>query len=258
MLVSRQHDSEQNHWSVSKYETLYHKPASSPRMSHHYDAPLSTQPDWQGQQYSFLPPGDNSIYPQSYNHGQAPNGNVGSQAEPRSAADASGAMDIDSKSDSNSLSPSLSQRRSDDPLGLRAHRQPSPIPEQSESQGEMYAQKAAESTNEGSVASATTAAASIAVSSVSSAGQSSELPPIQARSEEPVCKQEEDDDVLDDDDMDGDVDGITPEMTPAERTAARRKMKRFRYVTEVNSPKPKANLLQAHSPANTVSHERVR
>lgn len=231
MLVSRQHDSEQNHWPVSKYETLYHKPASSPRMSHHYDAPLSTQSDWQGQQYSFLPQGDNPIYGQSYDHAHASSGNDGSQAQPRSAADADGAMDIDTKSETNTLSPPLSHRHSDDPLGLRAHRQPSPIREQSENHHrELYAQKAADSTNEGSVTSADAAAVPNHVSSVSSAGQSSELPPSQARSEEPVCKQEDDDDVIDDDDLDGDGEGGTQEMTPAERTAARRKMKRFRYV----------------------------
>lgn len=231
MLVSRQHEPEQNHWSMSKYETIYQKPASSPRMSHHYDAPLSTQPDWQGQQYSFLPQSENPIYAQSYGHGQAANGNVGAQAEPRTAADASGVMDIDNKSETNSLSPSLSQRRSADPLGLRAHRQPSPIPEQSQSQGELYAQKAAESANEGSVASSDTAAMSNPVSSVSSAGESSGLAPTQARSDDQICKQEEDDDVIDDDDMDGDMD-VTQEMTPAERTAARRKMKRFRYESD--------------------------
>lgn len=233
MLVSRKHDSEQNHWSKSKYESLYHKPASTPRMSHHYEAPLSTQSDWQGQQYSFLPPGDNHIYAaQSYDHGQASNGNSGLQAQPRSAGDPQ-AMDIDPKTDSSTLSPPLDQRRSADPLGLRPHRQPSPIPEQSENQGNMYAQKAAESANEGSVTSADNTSGmsmvSNPVSSVSSAGQSSELPPTRARSDEPVCKQEEDDDVIDDDDIDGEVDG-TQEMTPAERTAARRKMKRFRYV----------------------------
>lgn len=230
MLVSRQHDSEQNHWSMSKYETLYHKPASSPRMSHHYDAPLSTQSDWQGQQYSFLPPGDHP-YAQSYGHGQTSNGSARSQAQPRSAADASMVMDIDAKSDSNTMSPPLSQRRSDDPLGLRTQRQPSPIPEQSENQGEMYAQKAAESTHEGSVASADNSRMSLGpnqVSSVSSTGPGSELSPTKARSDDQPCKQEDDDDLIDDDDMDGEGDG-TQDMTPAERTAARRKMKRFRY-----------------------------
>lgn len=230
MLVSRQHDSEQNHWPVSKYETLYHKPTSTPRMSHHYDAPVPTQPDWQGQQYSFLPPGEGPIYSQSYGHGQASNGE--SQAEPRTAADATGAMDIDAKSESNSLSPSANQRRSDDPLGLRAHRQPSPIAERPQNQGELYAQKAVESTSERSAASLETSAMSNSAGSASSAGESSGVPPSRARSDDQICKQEEDDDVIDDDDMDGDVDGVTPEMTPAERTAARRKMKRFRYESK--------------------------
>lgn len=230
MLVSRQHDSEQNHWSMSKYETLYHKPASSPRMSHHYDTPLSTQSDWQGQQYSFLSPEVNP-YTQSYGHGHSSSGGVGSQAQPRSATDAGGAMDIDSKSDSTTMSPPISHHRSIDPLGLRAHRQPSPITEHPENRGEMYAQKAAESTHEGSVASADTAATSMVsnpVSSISSTGPTSERGLSKARSDDTPCKQEEDDDLIDDDDMDGEGDG-THEMTPAERTAARRKMKRFRY-----------------------------
>ncbi|CAN8095384.1 unnamed protein product [Discula destructiva] len=232
MLVTRQHDSEQNSWSKSKYETPLHKPKSGSRMSHHYDTPLSTQPDWQGQQYSYLPSGDNSIYSQSYEHGPAPHGSdAGSQAQPRSAADASSAMDIDSKSDRNTQSPVLRQRRSEDSSALRTQRPLSPTAEHPENQGEMYAQKATESANEGSVTSADTAAMSMGsnpVSSVSSAGQNSELPN-QTQGDEHV-KQEDEDDLLDDDDMDGEGDGITAEMTPAERTAARRKMKRFRLT----------------------------
>lgn len=235
MLVSRQHDSEQNHWSMSKYETLYHKPASSPRMSHHYDAPLSTQSDWQGQQYSFLPPGVNP-YTQSYGHGQPSSGSAGSQAQPRSAADASGAMDIDSKSDSTTMSPPLSHHRSADPLGLRAHRQPSPITEHPENRGEMYAQKAAESAHEGSLASADTGATSMTsnpIRSGSTTGPVPERSSSKARSDCTPCKQEEDDDLLDDEDMEGEGDS-THEMTPAERTAARRKMKRFRCVLKAS------------------------
>lgn len=232
MLVSRQHDSEPNPWSKSKYETLLYKPASGSRMSHHYDSPLSTQSDWQGQQYSYLPPGDNSIYPQSYEHGQPPHSNAGLQAQPRSAVDASGAMDIDTKSDRNTLSPPLSQRRSEDPLGPHPQKQLSPTPEHpAESQCDMDAVKVAvESANEGSLASASTTAMSMGsnpVSSASSAGQSSELGTSHIRNDDHV-KQEDDEDVIDDEDMDGDGDGITAEMTPAERTAARRKMKRFR------------------------------
>lgn len=231
MLVSRQQDSEPNPWSKSKYETLLHKPTSGSRMSHHYDSPLSTQSDWQGQQYSYLPPGDSSIYPQSYEHGQASHSSAGSQAQPRSAADASGAMDIDSKSERNTLSPPLSQRRSEDPLGPRATKQLSPTPEHpAEGHCGVDAGKAAaESTQKGLVTSAGTTAMSMGsnpVSSVSSAGHSTDLGPV--RNDDHV-KQEDDDDLLDDDDLDGEGDGITAEMTPAERTAARRKMKRFRY-----------------------------
>lgn len=140
-------------------------------------------------------------------------------------------MDIDAKSDSTTMSPPLSHQRTADPLGLRAHRQPSPITELSENRGELYAQRAAETTQDGSVASADTTAMSITsnpVSSVSSTGPASERGPSKARSEDTPCKQEEDEDLLDDEDMEGDGDS-THEMTPAERTAARRKMKRFRY-----------------------------
>lgn len=230
MLVSRQHDSEQNPWSKSKYETPLHKPTSSPRMSHHYDTPLSTQSDWQGQQYSYLPPGDNPIYSQSYEHGQAHHGETGSQAQPRSAANASGAMDIDSKSDRNTLSPPLRQRRSEDPSGLPTQRRLSSTAELPLTPRETYAQQATESTNGRSATPADTSAISTGSnpgSSVSSAEQSSDLPG-QAHGDDPV-KQEDDEDELDDDEMDGEGDGITAEMTPAERTAARRKMKRFRY-----------------------------
>lgn len=221
MLVSRQHDSEQNPWSKSKYETTIHnKSTSIPRMSHHYDASLSTQQsNWQGQQYSYLPPGDSSVYSQSaYEHGQqAPHGDAGTQAQPRSAADSSGSMDTDSKSDRNTLSPPLRHRRSEDPS---TQRQLSP------NQGAMYAQKAAD---EGSV----TSAGSNPVSSVSSAGQVSDMQShIQGDDQ---VKQEDDDEELDDEDLDGEGDGITAEMTPAERTAARRKMKRFRYEVQAHA-----------------------
>ncbi|KAF3770955.1 hypothetical protein M406DRAFT_336503 [Cryphonectria parasitica EP155] len=229
MLVSRKHDPKQNHWSMSKFEALCHSQTSNPRMSHHYDAPVSTQSDWQGQQYSYLPPGDNPIYIQSYNNGQAHNNNAALHARPRSAAD-SGGMDIDIKSEAGTLSPALSQRRSEDSLGLRAHKQPSPIPEQEETQEGPHAPNTTESVAEGSVASVATSAMSRGsnlLRSASSTGQSSERPASQTR-DDPVCKQEEDDELIDDDDMD-EVD-VTHEMTPAERTAARRKMKRFRLT----------------------------
>jgi hypothetical protein len=133
-------------------------------------------------------------------------------------------MDIDTKSERNTMSPPLRQRRSEDQSGLRTQRRLSPTAEHPGHSAEAYAQKAAESANEGSVTSADT---SNPVSSVSSAGQSSDIPSQVAGDD--IVKQEDDDDEIDDDDIDGEGDGITAEMTPAERTAARRKMKRFRY-----------------------------
>lgn len=232
MLVSRQHDSEQNHWSMSKYETIYHKPSSSPRMSNNFDTPLSTQSEWHGQQYSFIPPGEGPIYAQSYSHGTASNGHSESQAQPRSAPDTSSAMDVEPKSGTSTLSPSLNQRRSTDALGLRHQRQQSPNAGHSAAQGELYAHKTSESTNEGSVGSMDTPSMSLGsnpVSSVSSAGQGPELPPSQSGNDEQSSKQEDDDEVIDEYDMaEGDGEAALQQMTPAERTAARRKMKRFR------------------------------
>ncbi|KAI3390994.1 hypothetical protein diail_8276 [Diaporthe ilicicola] len=203
-------------------------------MSNNFDAPLSTQPDWQGQQYSYLPPGENSIYAQSYGHGTASGGNSESQAQPRSAAETSSSMDVEPKTEPDTLSPPLSLRRGADPLGLRQQRQPSPIAEQSETPGDVYAQKAAESLKEDSVASADTPGMSLGsnpVSSVSSAAQGSELPASQSGHDDQVAKQEDDDEVIDEDDMvDGDTEAALQQMTPAERTAARRKMKRFRLT----------------------------
>lgn len=217
---------------MSKYETIYHKPGSSPRMSNNFDAPLSTQSEWHGQQYSFIPPGEGPLYAQSYSHDTPSNGHSTSQAHPRSAADTGEAMDVEPKSETSTLSPPSSRRRSTDSLGLRQQRQQSHTVEQSTTQGEPYAQKAAESTNEGSVASTDTSAMSLGsnpVSSVSSAGQGPELPPSQSGNDDQSTKQEDEDEVIDEYDMgEGDGEAALQQMTPAERTAARRKMKRFR------------------------------
>lgn len=232
MLVSRQHDSVQNHWSMSKHETIYHKPASSPRMSNNFDAPLSTQSEWHGQQYSFIPPGEHPIYGHSYSHGAASNGHSDSRARPRSAVDTGNAMDVDPKTETSTMVHSLSHRRSADAMSLRRQRERSPAGENQAAHGESYAQKAAESTHEGSVASRDGRGMSLGsnpVSSVSSAGQGPELPLSQTGNDEQSSKQEDDDEVIDEYDMaEGDGEAALQQMTPAERTAARRKMKRFR------------------------------
>lgn len=231
MLASRQHDPEQQHWSMSKYETIHHKPASSTRMSNNFDAPLSTQSEWHGQPYSFIPPGGNPIYAQSCSHGTASNGHSAPQAQPRSVADTGGAMDIEPKTKTRALSPPSSQRRSAGDLGSRQRKQQSPAAGTSAAQGEPYSRKAAEPINKDPVASSDTPGMPLGSNTVSSvsAGQGPELPHSHLGNDGQSSKQEDDDEVIEEYDMtEGDGEAALQQMTPAERTAARRKMKRFR------------------------------
>ncbi|KAK5663109.1 hypothetical protein OQA88_6525 [Cercophora sp. LCS_1] len=228
MLVSRQNATEQSPWSISKYETPFHKSPDSIRMSNHFDS--VTQSDWQGQ-YSFLPPGDNNLFSQPYDHVTNSTDNADSQTQPRSVAPPSNTLDIEPKQE-----PSPTGHRLD-PLGLRQPKQPSPIPEQSETRGEQYAIKAAESAHEESLASTQTPGIPMASNPLSSAPpveQTSEIAPTQPANESQSVVKEEDDDVLEDEEMaEGDAEGgdaPTQPQTAAERTAQRRKMKRFRLT----------------------------
>ena len=195
-------------------------------MSNNFDA--VTQSDWQGQ-YSFLPPGDNSIFSQPYEHVASSTENSETQAQPRSVAAPNITLDADAPKPENSP---LGHRL--DPLGLRQPKLPSPIPEQPENQGEQYAQKTAESTHEESLVSTETPGMSLGsnpLRSVSSTGQGSEVAPSHSGNEGQVSVKEEDEEVLEDEDMlEGEADGDAPPQaqTAAERTAQRRKMKRFR------------------------------
>lgn len=227
MLVTRHLDTEQHHWS-SKLETAFHK-STSPRMSS-YDGHLSTQPDWQGQ-YAFLPPGEGSIFAQSFEQvsGSNSNNNVASQQRPSSAHNSN--PESTNQTNHSRINSPMSHHRILDPLGLRQPKAESPVQEQPDVQGASYAIKA-ESAHEESLASADHQGLHLGqntISSTSSAGQGQESTSIPAGNEEAAIGKDEDDDVLEDDEMveaDGDV--TTQPQTAAERTAARRKMKRFR------------------------------
>ncbi|KAK0635403.1 hypothetical protein B0T17DRAFT_40220 [Bombardia bombarda] len=229
MLVSRQSATEQNPWSISKFETTFHKSADSLRMSN-FDS--VTQSDWQGQ-YSFLPPGDNTFLSQPYEHVTNSTENAESQAQPRTVAAPSNSLELDGPKHESSP---LGHHHRLDPLGLRQPKQQSPITEQAVNQGEQYAQKAAESAHEDSLAPAETPGISLGsnpLSSVSSTNQGPEVTTNHSASDVQNTIKEEDEDVLDDEDMvEGDVEGDTPTQpqTAAERTAQRRKMKRFRLT----------------------------
>ncbi|KAK3373631.1 hypothetical protein B0T24DRAFT_270924 [Lasiosphaeria ovina] len=228
MLVSRQSATEQSPWSISKFETTFHKSADSLRMSNNFDS--VTQSDWQGQ-YSFLPPGDNNIFSQPYEHVTGSTDNADSQAQPRSVAASSNHLDMEAPKQEHSP---LGNRL--DPLGLRQPKQQSPIPEHPGSQGDHYAQKSSDSVHEESLASTETPGMSLGsnpLSSVSSASQGPEGPTSHSANDAQTAVKEEDEDVLDDEEMvEGEPEGEAPTQpqTAAERTAQRRKMKRFRLT----------------------------
>ncbi|KAK1829612.1 homeobox-leucine zipper protein HDG5 [Podospora conica] len=228
MLVTRQSASEQSPWSISsKFENTFHKSTDSLRMSNHFDS--VSQSDWQGQ-YSFLPPGDNNLFSQQYDHVTNSTDNSDAQTQPRSVTTAGNALDLDLKPEGSPLEHRL------DPLGLRQPKQPSPIPEQPEIQAEQYAAKAAESAHEESLAPTETPGIPIASNQPgagSSTGQVSEVTVSQSANESQSMVKEEEDDVLEDEDMievEGDGEAPSQPQTAAERTAQRRKMKRFRLT----------------------------
>lgn len=196
-------------------------------MSNNFDS--VTQSDWQGQ-YSFLPPGDSTIFSQTYEHVTTSSDHADTQAQPRSLPAPSNALDIEPKQESSPLGHRL------DPLGLRQPKQPSPVPEQPENPGEQYAQKAAESVHEESLVSSETPGLSLGshpLSSVSSAGQGPDAAPGQTGNDGQAIIKEEDEEVIDDEEMvegEGEGDPQPQPQTAAERTAQRRKMKRFRLT----------------------------
>ncbi|KAK3949691.1 hypothetical protein QBC32DRAFT_219124 [Pseudoneurospora amorphoporcata] len=229
LATSRQGVTEQSPWSISKFGTPYPKTADSLRMSS-FDA--VTQSDWQGQ-YAFLPPGDNNLYSQSYEHVSGSTDIANPQAQPRSVVGSGNPLEIEPLK---RVTSPLGHRA--DPLGLRQPKQSSPVAEQVESHSEPYAQKATGTAHEESYTPTKTPNISLGshpLSSVSSAAHGPSSSTAQSVNEAQSTIKEEDDDVLDDEEMiDGDVEGEpqaqAQPQTAAERTAQRRKMKRFRLT----------------------------
>jgi hypothetical protein len=231
MLVSRHAEPEQSHWSFPKFEASYQKPSTTePRMSNHFDPPLSTQSDWQSQ-YSYLPPSESNIFSQPFE-----SGNDNSEAaQPRSAAGSNSAqLDVTVKEEQHT-SP-VGHRRSLDPLGLRSAKQPSPIAELGEPQPDQYSQKPAEPTQgdgsaaqpDGNVPQDPISSATVAVGA-----PGPDMANPHGGNAEASGIKDEDDDVVDDEEMVegvGEGDGAAQPQTAAERTAQRRKMKRFRLT----------------------------
>ncbi|KAK7935156.1 Homeobox domain-containing protein [Apiospora marii] len=221
MLVTRQIDTEQSHWS-SKYGALY----TSPRMSN-FDSSLTTQPEWQGH-YSFLPPGESNLFVQPFEQGSGSNSsNETSAAQQQRPANVHTTA-LSTQPNQDTPGSPHGHGRSLDPLGLRAPKVESPTQESSDPRIAPSYRVKAEPARDGSTE-ASRLTHETAVTSPSGtqghgegAGDNDDL----------SLGKEEDDDVLDDDDdmIEGEGDPNAPPQTAAERTAARRKMKRFRLT----------------------------
>lgn len=196
-----------------------------------YNSQLSTQPDWHGH-YSFLPPGESNIFSQPFEQisGAGSSNNAATQQQPRSTQQDT--TDNQHRQTQSGPDPDTGHTRHLDPLGLRQPKAESPIQEAAETRDSAYTIKA-EPAQEESLASTDTpglAHTSNLVEPTASIGQGRDVAASQSGNEDVVVEKEEDDDVLEDDEMleaDGDHPGHP--QTAAERTAARRKMKRFRY-----------------------------
>lgn len=232
MLVTRQCESEQSHWS-SKYETIFHK-STSPRMSN-FDSSLSTQPEWQGH-YSFLPPGETNIFAQPFEQvsGPSSSNDMSAQQRPASANTSNNNNTHESSTQprqSNVESP-MSHSRDLDPLGLRARKAESPRQEQAEQQSGSYAIKT-EATNEDSLSATSGPGLPLGQNALEqpTSRPSQDVSQSQGGNEDSAELGKEDDDVVlsDDDMVEGDGDSSIPQ-TAAERAAAKRKMKRFRLT----------------------------
>ncbi|KAI1262454.1 hypothetical protein F5Y18DRAFT_151146 [Xylariaceae sp. FL1019] len=237
MLVSRHFDTDQSHWS-SKFEAAFHK-SNNPRMSS-YDSPLSTQPDWQGN-YSFIPPGESSIFGSSFEQVSSTGNDNDTVSQPRSTSTHNNNPESRQNSTGEWNSP-LSRRHTLDPLGLRQSKAESEARRPSDVSEPNYTIKS-EIDHEEPLRSPAPVSATLEPPS-SSGGPQSEQSQIvglgtEGTGDVTLAKDEEDEEVVEDEDMlegDGDGEGEVEDetsaqpQTAAERTAARRKMKRFRLT----------------------------
>ncbi|KAI1813969.1 hypothetical protein GGS20DRAFT_443845 [Poronia punctata] len=239
MLVTRHFDTEQSHWS-RKFEAALHK-STSPRMST-YDGSLSTQPDWQGH-YSFLPPGESNIYGQSFEQVSNSTNDNDAASQPRSSHVRDNTLDAHVQASPLSSPTAHHHRAAMDPLGLRQPKEDPASQEGLDCPGPVYGVKV-ENVNDDNLASrqapqvSSLEAHTPALATTS--GQVTRGRLSIGSHEDMIVEKDEDDEVVDEDDMmDGEGDGEgeggcgdapSHPQTAAERTAARRKMKRFRLT----------------------------
>lgn len=203
-----------------------------------YDGSLSTQPEWQGH-YSFLPPVDSNIFGQPFEQASSSSNDNDVASQQRSSGSQNINLDTHGQTNSSTLSSPTNNHRAIDPLGLRQHNSEAVPQEQTSIFRAAYASKVEADHGESTASTKATQATTepnppVSVPSTeqtphTSLGASDHL--------ETAVVKEEDEDIVEDDDViegDGDVECEGEDDTPsqpqtaAERTAARRKMKRFR------------------------------
>lgn len=224
MLVTRQCDTEHSHWPFSKFDPSPRKP-SSPRMSNHFGNPLSAQSEWQ-EPCPYIPPGGHSIFqPLGHNN----QGSGSSQTQPIS--------EKQSKLSQVKEEPDSPANRAKTPATeVHLHTgHPSPLSEPSEARPDPAPKPTEHSRHEGLLSGISVR--SPLSNTVDPASPGSHAPVHQAgHDERDLSAKEEEEEELDDEDMiDPDSENPLQPQTAAERTAARRKMKRFRYVYLVHS-----------------------
>ena len=222
MLVTRQFKTEHCHWPINKLGVIFdNKPSSSLRMSR-FDTAISTQPDWQGQ-YSFLPQGENP-FSQSYHQNETPNN--------ASRSSGASALPGTTTADVNQAELAPQQNNANSPIGdrdtLDLRKRPSGAAEHTQQAQEPYVITSERVEKQESLSGSD--APTVPLMTGPSADTQFRYTQVVEGPEEHIPRDEE---IPDDDDMvHGDEygEGVAQPRTAAERTAQRRKMKRFRLT----------------------------
>lgn len=189
-----------------------------------FEGPLASQPEWQGH-YSYLPPGEPNIFGQPFQQASGSNASNAAAAVPRPSNTTNTAAGAPSQSGPSATGSPLAQTHH---VAAKVESPRNELPEARAAATEIKTEKGQEESP--MAAAPADLSNSNALSSTSPSRHGQEHPQSQDGNDDTVLSKEEDDDLDDDDmlDVEGDGEGETRAMTAAERTAARRKMKRFR------------------------------
>ena len=194
-------------------------------MSSAYESSLSTHQEWSGQ-YSYLPQEESAVFGPPFDQHHDP---AAPSRSPRTVAAVPASIDAVLKRGTSPVSEQARRDVKPNTVGKAASAESGHIT----AEDEMYTVKRPDQVQDGSTTSADTPAMSMGsthLSSVSSTGHNLEPQSSQIlANDKGEGLQDDEEEMAEDDDM-IDIEGDQPSrpMTAAERTAARRKMKRFR------------------------------